>query len=285
MVANPAAVRLVGAGDAGKLLGSEILDLVQPEYRDAVRTNIAKDLSGETTPPMELQLCRADGSSAIVEGRGVSTLIDGTPAVLVALNDITERYQAVIALKKSEERYRSVFENTGAATTIVEENTIISLANNEFERLSGYTKCEIEGKKSWTEFVEKKDLEHMLARHYRRREGVDAPRQYEFGFIRKNGEVRRVIITVDLIPGTTQAVASLIDITDRRIADEQLLQREQQYRFIADNSLDIINRQTPECICIYVSPAITLLLGYASSQSRAASSSSRAAAGDGMQSK
>jgi PAS domain S-box-containing protein len=211
---------------------------------------------------MELRILRVDKKPVMVEGRGVSTFIDGSPAVLVALNDITERYLAGLALKKSEERYRSVFENTGAATAIVEENTIISLANGEFERLSGYTKREIEMKKSWTEFVVKKDLDRMLALHYLRRERGDAPRQYEFGFIRKNGDIRHVLITIDLIPGTNQTVASLIDFTDHKLAEEQLLQREQQYRFIADNSLDIINRQTPECICTYVSPAITPLLGY-----------------------
>ena len=103
----------------------------------------------------------------------------------------------------------------------------------------------------------------MLARHYQRREGGKmSPRQYEFRFIPRNGDIRQVLITIDLIPGTNQTVASLIDITDRRMADEQLLQREQQYRFIADNSLDIITRHTTDFLCLYVSPAITPLLGY-----------------------
>jgi PAS domain S-box-containing protein len=259
---NPAAVRLAGARSTEDLVGRDILDVVAPEYRIAVQANIMRDLAGVSSPPMELQILRIDKKPVMVEGRGVATSIDGRPAVLVALNDITERYQAGLALKKSEERYRSVFENTGAATTIVEENTLISLVNHEFERLSGYIKREIELKKSWTDFVIKKDLERMLAQHYRRREGGDAPRQYEFGFVRKNGDLRHVLITVDLIPGTSQTLASLIDITDRKLAEEQLLQREQQYRFISDNSLDIINRQTPECICTYVSPSITPLLGY-----------------------
>jgi PAS domain S-box-containing protein len=259
---NPAAVRLAGARGSNELIGKDILDVVAPEDRDSVHANITRDLAGETTPPMELRILRVDKKPVMVEGRGVATFIDGRPAVLVALNDITDRYQAGLALKKSEERYRSVFENTGAATTIVEENTIISLANNEFERLSGYTKREIEMKKSWTEFVAKEDLEPMLARHYQRRERPDVPRQYEFRFIRRNGDIRRVLITIDLIPETTQTVASLLDITDRCIADEQLLQREQQYRFIADNSLDVITRLSTDFLCLYVSPAITPLLGY-----------------------
>lgn len=259
---NPAAVRLAGAGGSEDLIGRDILDVVAPEHRDSVHSNINRDLAGETTPPMELQILRVDKKPVMVEGRGVSTFIDGRPAVLVALNDITDRYQAGLALKVSEERYRSMFENTGAATTIVDENTLISLANHEFERLSGYSKREIEMKKSWTEFVVKSDLERMLAQHYLRREHGNAMRQYEFRFIRKNGEIRHVLITVDLIPGTTQSLASLIDITDRKLAEEQLLQREQQYRFIADNSLDVITRLSIDFLCLYASPAITPLLGY-----------------------
>jgi PAS domain S-box-containing protein len=102
----------------------------------------------------------------------------------------------------------------------------------------------------------------VLAQHYQQREGGDAPWQYELGFVKKNGEIRHVVITADLIPGTTQMVASLTDITDRQLAEKQLRQREQQYRFIADNSLDIINLLTPDYIFTYVSPAITPLLGY-----------------------
>ena len=50
------------------------------------------------------------------------------------------------ALKESENRYRAIFETTGAATLIVEEDTIISLVNNEFEKITGYARDEIEGK-------------------------------------------------------------------------------------------------------------------------------------------
>ena len=65
---------------------------VQPEDRYAVRPNIAKDLEGAVTPSMVLQMSRVDGSPLVVEGRGVATTIDGKPSVLVAINDITERY-------------------------------------------------------------------------------------------------------------------------------------------------------------------------------------------------
>ncbi len=48
------------------------------------------------------------------------------------------------ALRESEDKYRTIFETTGTATVIIEEDTTISLANKEFEKLSGYSKEEVE---------------------------------------------------------------------------------------------------------------------------------------------
>jgi PAS domain S-box-containing protein len=118
-------------------------------------------------------------------------------------------------LRESERKYRTIFENTGTATVLVEENTVISLANAEFERLSGYSKQEIEGKKSWTEFVVKEDLDQMSDQHRLRRERQGAAlKHYEFRFITKSGDIRNILLTVDIIPDSKRSVASLMDITE-----------------------------------------------------------------------
>ena len=57
-----------------------------------------------------------------------------------------DRKQANRELKESEERYRSIFENTGTATIIIEENTHISMANTRFEKLTGYSKKTLKAK-------------------------------------------------------------------------------------------------------------------------------------------
>jgi len=137
--------------------------------------------------------------------------------------DITERALALEALRQSEEKYRTVFENTGAATIIVEDDTTISLANGGFVELSGLSRDEIEGKKSWAEFVLEADRERLLEHHSRRRkQSGSAPRRYEFRFVRGNGEVREALLAVDMIPGTKKSVASLLDITDRKRAERKL---------------------------------------------------------------
>ena len=73
--------------------------------------------------------------------------------VMSLVQDITERRRMEEALKESESRYRAIFETTGAATLIIEEDTIISLVNSEFEKITGYARDETEGKISWTVLI------------------------------------------------------------------------------------------------------------------------------------
>lgn len=149
--------------------------------------------------------------------------------------DITERKQTEGTLRESENRYRAIFENTGTANAILEEDKIISLVNTEFEKLSGYTREEIEGRKSWAEFVVKEDLEKMANQHRLRRIDTDAARKsYEFRFIDKNGRIKNIYLNVDLIPGTKKSITSLQDITARKQAEEALKESQQQFS-------DIIN--------------------------------------------
>jgi PAS domain S-box-containing protein len=137
--------------------------------------------------------------------------------------DITDRKLAEEELKKSENMYRTIFETTPAATMMVEEDTTISMVNREFTAQTGYNANEVEGKKSWTEFILKEDLERVMGYHSLRRiDPVAAPRNYEFRYIDKKGRIRDVYATAALMPGTQRTVLSLLDITGRKRAEESL---------------------------------------------------------------
>ena len=136
--------------------------------------------------------------------------------------EVTKLKQTEEALLKAEEQYRTVFESTGTATITGDENTTILMVNSEFEKLSGYLKEEIERKKSWSEFVIEEDLEKIRDFHRLRRIDPNAaPRNHEFRFINKEGEIRHIFATVAMIPGTKIGVSSFSDITDRKLIEEE----------------------------------------------------------------
>ena len=201
------------------------IQMVPEEDRAVVAEHTARTLSGETVEPIEHRIIRKDGAVRWVRSTQVSyydsegrvTAYDGL------LQDITERKRAEEAMRESEEKYRTIFESTGTATIIGDEDTTISMVNSEFEVLSGYSRQEIEGKKSWTEFVWKEDLEHLIAfQRLRRIDPAAAPRTHEFRFVTKQGYVGHVFATVGMIPRTTKGVASFSDISDLKRAEEEI---------------------------------------------------------------
>jgi PAS domain S-box-containing protein len=260
---NPASVRLLGAGNTEDLLGKNVLDFIQPEYRDAVRASIAKDLSGKATPPMELQMLRVNGTPVVVEGRGVSTSINGSPAVLVAINDITHRYQAGLALKKSEERYRTLAEASQDLIFLIGRDDRVEYVNSYAAAILGLPADQVIGGKRSVLFPG--ELGQRQARGLARVFETGKTGHSE-GAMEINGALHwfdHYLMPIMNVHGTVTSVLGVSrDITDRKQTEQALQESGDQYRFIADNSLDIINRQTPDCICTYVSPAITPVLGY-----------------------
>jgi len=159
--------------------------------------------------------------------------------------------------------YQTLFEFTGAATVIIEENTVISKANSEFERLSGYTKEEIEGKLSWTQFVYADDLQTMKQYHYQRRKGgSSAPQQYEFRFVDRRGNLKYVLNKVTVIPGTQKSISSLVDLTEQKKAEEALRKTKERYRQAFENVNDIIFSYDKDFRILNVTPSVERILGY-----------------------
>ena len=66
------------------------------------------------------------------------------------------------ALRLSEQRYRAVFDNTGTGAVLSEQDTTLSMANQGFADLVGYTRGDIEGRMKWTELIDPADHARML---------------------------------------------------------------------------------------------------------------------------
>lgn len=217
-------------------------------------------------------LCVSTPKHFVAEEEEKSLLEEVAGDIAFALNRIEleeEHEQADEVLRASDRRYRSVFENTGTATFIIEDDMTISMANTEFERLSGYRKKEVEGKIKWTEFVIKKDLERMKEYHVkRRRNEAAAPTEYEFSFTDKKGNKKNIFCKIGMIPGTKRSVASWMDITDLKLAEQALKESEHRFRNLVENSLIGISIIQDDRI-IYQNPEQKRLLGTFSKSSKA----------------
>jgi len=141
------------------------------------------------------------------------------------------------AFRQSEGRYRAVFENTGTATVMLEEDTTIRLVNTRFEELSGFTAAEIEGKMSWHDFTLPEDIPFMdEQQRLMRTDPAKAQNRFEFRFRTKTGEIRDILLLEATIPGTRQSVASLLDITEGKKAHDRLSESEKKFALLFKSS-------------------------------------------------
>ncbi|MEL7669136.1 PAS domain S-box protein [Methanobacterium sp.] len=219
------------------------VDLIHPEDRKMVWDTIQKALKEKEHFKITYKIITADSKEKHVweQGKGIFSPEGDLIALEGFITDITKRKKAETDFKKSELYYRTIFENTGTATLIFGEDTVVSIANSEFEKLSGYLKEDMEGKKSWIDLIAEEDLEMVRNYHSLRKISPESvPQNYETKLINKKGDIKDVHVTVALIPNTKNRVVSFLDISERKKAEESLKESENRYRELLENSFDAV---------------------------------------------
>ena len=233
-----------------ELIGQSFKKIFHPEQQSYVQLLMGKIFKEGSAHGQEYTLINKNGAlfSILMNATALRDRSGHSQQALCILHDITARKNFEQALAESENKYRTILENSGTAVLIIEDNTVISFANHEFCSFVGFPKSEIENKKSWTEFVYREDLETI--KNYHRLRRIDpslAPRQYEFRLQDKYGNLHYVLNTVCLIPNTHQSIWSIIEITELKKAEEKtrtalaekvILLKEIQQR--VNNNLQII---------------------------------------------
>jgi len=157
--------------------------------------------------------------------KGVEELEFLSTSIAGMMLTLTER-EAL--LRESENRYRTIFETTGTAVAVSEADTTLAMVNTRFEQDTGFSKQEIEGKKSLADFVAPDDLDQIPALQAMISADCDAaPGQCEFTLVDRLGGHKHMLLSAAVIPGTTRRIVSLMDITDRKREElERRLERE-----------------------------------------------------------
>jgi PAS domain S-box-containing protein len=168
-------------------------------------------------------------------------------------------YESQLALKRSEEKYRSIFENIqdvyfeispwGEVIEISPSvEVMLSLKKEDILNQSLFT-----NKAEETEFLELLKEKGMISDHevYLRKEnGQKLPASFTCKYI------------YDEYAKPKKIIGTIRNITERKQAEEVIRHSEERYRILAENSSDMISKHNWDRTYLYVSPACQKLLGY-----------------------
>jgi PAS domain S-box-containing protein len=265
---NPELCNMLGYA-IDEIIGKDFRRFLDEESQKIVTDNyLGRQRGQEASSQYEFNIVHKNGDTRRVQIRStaIKDLKNGTQTYAQLL-DITEKRATEKALQQSEKTYRDIFENTGTATVIIDKNKKILTANTEFVQLSGYSKEEIEGQMSWTNFVSENDLLRMKQYHSNRRKGSEeVPTVYEFKFVDRSGNEKYILNKVNMISGTEKSVASLLDITEITNAKIELKESENKFRSITSSAKDAIIMMDGSGKISYWNKAAEGLFGYSGSE-------------------
>ncbi|MHC4092578.1 MAG: PAS domain-containing protein, partial [Planctomycetota bacterium] len=179
--------------------------------------------------------------------------------------DTTERKRAVQALRASEQRFRSTFENAGAGMARVNQDGRFIQVNRALSNLLAYDEEELL-KLTVAQVTHPGDRDETLRRldelKAGRRQVLDLEKRYS----RKDGTTVWAHVTVSCVPGGDSKdrhyVALVQDITRRKQAEHALRDSEERFRQLAENIREVFWMTSPDFEeLIYISPAYEMIWG------------------------
>jgi PAS domain S-box-containing protein len=201
--------------------------------------------------PLLIALCfmylTALNDTAISDGlyQFVYTIEYGYIAMILLManslsNIIIEATGTKESLIESEERFRTIVENSHAGIITINNNFQISYVNDQLCKIAGYIRDEMIGK-DFRLFLDDKSRQGVADMYIRRQRGQSVPPRYELTIIRKNG-INRIMemsaATTALSTGEVRTIGQLLDVTERKQAEEAL----KQANLVVENSPAVLFR-------------------------------------------
>ena len=235
------ALELYGSEHAEELLGRNPLEFFAPEDQEKFLANLQRTLDEGIARDVEYTFMRRDGSRLAGEGSAavIRDISGKTTGLVATVRDITGRKQAEEALRASEERFRSYFEQglIGMAVSLPDRRWI--QVNDRYCDMLGYSREELLGMK-WSDLTHPDDLERNLIPLNRALAGESEHHTLEKRFIRKDGSIMYATVFARCFrrqDGSVDHFLSLVeDITERKRSQEALAESEKKYRLLIETT-------------------------------------------------
>jgi PAS domain S-box-containing protein len=215
-----------------RILGYEPKEMIGRRFEEFIHIEDLADLrvllSGEWSRrpqgnQVELRCRHANGTWRVLEAISrVFRDTDGCERFVIDSRDVSERRRMEEELRRSEGRYRSLFErNMAGVVRTLCDGTILE-CNEAFARQLGYQRSELEGSNIEKVYLDIDDRNQFLA--LLREQG--AVSNYEFCYRHRNGSKVWLLGNSTMIgdPATGPMVGTVVDITSRKHLEEQLRQ-------------------------------------------------------------
>ncbi|PYJ77581.1 MAG: Fis family transcriptional regulator [Verrucomicrobia bacterium] len=179
--------------------------------------------------------------------------------------DITKRKQAEEALRKSEERWRSVYENSAIGLALTDLNGRFLATNSAYQKMLGYTEEEFR-KLTFLDITYEDHRESNWDLITELFEGKRKQFQIEKQYWRKDSSLIWVSNNVSLVPGTESMPRFIMalseDITERKRAEEALRKSEERWRTLLEINNAIITNLTQEALLHAVTESLRRVIPF-----------------------
>ena len=145
--------------------------------------------------------------------------------------------EEVEALRESEEKYRILTENPLTGIFIHQDERYV-FVNDKFAEIHGYRPEELLGEKFWT-LIHPDETQLVAQIRSKRLSGREAPHRYEMRRVKKDGQTIwcEMMVSHTKYMGKPAILGNIIDITERKKAEEALRENEERLKSILDSIL------------------------------------------------